>query len=126
MDLFAVVNNSLTLIVGESATLRVDQQVIIDCQPLIIDLMNKGISNPRVTWFKNEIIVTNGSERNIAISKDRRFCIITETGLSRGGELGTSGNYTCRVCDGNGTNCINDTSSKIVCGERDLSVLEIC
>ena len=121
-----MVNNSLTLIIGGSATVRVDQRVIIDCQPLIIDLMNKGVPNPRVTWFKNGIIVTNGSERNIAISKDRRFSIITETALSRGGELGTSGSYTCRVCDGNGTNCINDTSSKIVCGERKLIVLVFC
>ena len=113
-----MVNNSLTLIIGGSATVREDKRVTIDCQPLITEVVNKGVPNPRVTWYKNGIILTNGSERNIFISKDSRFCIITETALSRGGELGTSGNYTCRVCDGDGTNCINDTSSKIVCGRK--------
>ena len=116
-----MVNNSLALIIGGSATVRQDERVIIDCQPLITELMDKGVPNPRITWYKNGIILTNGSERNIVISEDSRFSIITETSLSRGGELGTSGNYACRVCAGDGTtNCVNDTSSKIVCGEGDL------
>ena len=114
-----MINNSLTVIIGGSATVREDQEVIIDCGPLIDNVWNLTGIYPAVTWNKNGIILTNGSEQNVVISKDNRFCIITVTSLARGGELGTSGKYTCRVCGGDGTaDCINDTSHQVVCGRK--------
>ena len=114
-----MINNSLTVRIGESATVREDEEVIIDCGLLIERVFNLTGVNPAVTWRKNEIILTNGSEISVAISQDSRFCIITATSLARGGELGTSGNYTCRVCGGDGTaDCINDTSQQVVCGRK--------
>ena len=114
-----MVNNSLELSIGESATMREDQEVIIDCGPLINNVQNLIGIYPAVTWHKNGIILTNGSEKSVVISQDSRFCIITETSLAKGGELGTSGNYTCHVCGGDGTaDCINDTSPQVVCGRK--------
>ena len=100
--------------------MREDQEVIIDCGPLIETVLNLTGIYPAVIWRKNGIILTNGSEISIVISQDRRFCIITETSLARGGYLGTSGNYTCHVCGGDGFDCINDTSHQVVCGKKDI------
>ena len=118
-DLFVVVNNSLTVIIGGSATLRPDQEVLIDCEPLIENVRNlTGLLNPRVIWNKNDVVLSNWSHINTIISQDRRFLIITTT-LHRGGELGTSGVYTCTVCAGDSNiDCINDTSRQIVCSKK--------
>ena len=110
------------VIIGESATVREGVEVIIDCGRQIDDVINITGVNPRVTWCKNGIILTNGSERNTIISEDNRLCIISATSLAVGGELGTSGNYTCRVCGGDGTAaCLINSSHQIVCGKKDLS-----
>ena len=107
------------MIIGESATVGEDEEVIIDCGPLIEIVLNLTGVYPAVTWRKNDIILTNGSEKSVVISQDGRFCIITATSLARGGELGTGGNYTCRVCGGDGTaDCILDTSHQVVCGKK--------
>ena len=112
-------NNSLTVIIGESATVRPDQQVLIDCEPLIKNISNLTGINPRVVWEKNNIVLSNNSEKNIVISENRRFLIISVTALRRGGELGTSGDYTCTVCgrDSN-IDCVHGTSRQTVCGKR--------
>ena len=108
--------------IGESATVRVGVEVIIDCGRQIDDVINTTGVNPYVTWFKNGTILTNGSERNIVISQDKRICIISATSLAVGGELGTSGNYTCRVCAGDGSaDCLINSSRQIVCGKKDFS-----
>ena len=113
-----MVNNSLTVIIGESATVRPDQQVLIDCGLLIKNISNIIGINPRVIWEKNNIVLSNRSEKNVVISQDRRFLIISATALRRGGELGTSGDYTCTVCVGDSNiDCINGTSRQIVCGK---------
>ena len=116
-----MVNNSLTLIIGEPATVREDENVEIDCMPLIeiVSNLTGGIPRPRVVWDKDNNTLTNQSHHmNIFISQDRRFLIITATKLRRGGELGTSGNYTCRVCAGDSNiDCITNTSRQIVCGK---------
>ena len=70
---FVVVNNSLTVTIGESATVGEDVEVIIDCQSLIADIMNEGVPNSSVTWYKNGIILINGPDINVVISKDKRY-----------------------------------------------------
>ena len=101
--------------------MREGVEVNIDCGQQIDDVINITGINPRVIWYKNGIILTNGSERNIFISENKRFCIISATSLAVGGELGTSGNYTCRVCAGDGTaDCFRNSSHQIICGKKDL------
>ena len=96
--------------------MREGVEVNIDCGQQIDDVI--GV----ITWFKNGIILTNESERNIVISEDERQCIISATSLAVGGESGTSGNYTCRVCAGDGNvDCLVNSSRQIVCGKKDLS-----
>ena len=105
--------------------MREGVEVIIDCGRQIDDVINITGVNPRVTWYKNGIILTNGSERNIVISEDERHCIISATSLAVGGELGTSGNYTWRVCTGDSaTNCLANSSHQIVCGKKDLAYVD--
>ena len=102
--------------------MREGVEINIDCGQQIDDVINITGANPSVTWYKNDIILTNGSERNIVISEDKRLCIISATSLAVGGELGTSGNYTCRVCAGDGNiDCLVNSSLQIVCGKKDLS-----
>ena len=111
-----VVNNTLELIIGEPATVREDVEVIIDCKPLIDVVRSLTGLRPRVTWNKNGIMLKNGSEKNVVISQDKRFLIITAT-LRRVDELGTSGNYSCRVCrEDTNIDCITNSSHHIVCG----------
>ena len=118
-DLFVVVNNSLTVIIGEpTTTVRPELRVVIDCGRLIQNISNISGINPGVVWEKNNIVLSNNSEKNIVISENRRFLIINMTSLRRGGELGTSGDYTCTVCAGDSNiDCLNGTSRQIVCGK---------
>ena len=122
---FVVKNNFLELSIGEDATVREGVEINIDCGRQIDDVINMTGVNPSVTWFKNGIILTNGSERNIVISQDKRQCIISATSLAVGGELGTSGNYICQVCAGNGNvDCLVNSSHQIVCGKKDLAYVD--
>ena len=101
--------------------MREGVELVIDCGRQIDNVINITGVNPSVNWYKNDIILTNGSERNIVISQNKRQCIISATSLAVGGELGTSGNYTCRVCAGDGTaDCLFDSTHQIVCGKKDL------
>lgn len=106
--------------VNISGFVRVRELIIvtIDCGNLINTVMDLTGINPTVTWFKNGISLSNGSEANVVISQDRRRCIVSQTLLAVGGQLGTSGNYTCRACGGDGTAaCLSDVSPLIVCGK---------
>ena len=112
------VNGSLNVTIGESVTVRPGQGIRIDCEPLIKVVRNAGL-NPNVVWWKNDTGPTaNLSQINTIISPDNRFLLIIAT-LNRGGELGNSGCYTCRVCGGD-SNIVwfNDTSCQTTCGKR--------
>ena len=104
--------------VGEPVTVGEDIRVTIDCSPLIDQTIAGGIPNPTISWFKDGDPLTNGSAPNVEISEDGRLCIITDTLLAVGGQLGNDGNYTCQVCaDTNVANCKNRTTCNAVCGE---------
>ena len=108
-------NDSLDVFVGEPVTVREDVRVTIDCSPLIDAAVSKGIQNPTVTWYKTGAVITNGSTVNVVIFPDNRLCIITDTLLAVGGQLGTDGNYSCQVCTSmecNITNSIHDVCGK--------------
>ena len=117
-DIFVVVNGSLNVTIGRSVTVRPGQEIRIDCEPLIEVVRNAGL-NPNVVWRKNDTGPTaNLSQINTIISPDNSVLIIIAT-LNRGGELGNSGCYTCRVCGGDSNiDCFNGTSCQIVCGKR--------
>ena len=110
-----MVNESLVVFVGDLVRVEEDVRVTIDCGPLIDEAINNGISNPTVTWVNSGAELSNGSAVNVEISADRRFCIITNTLLAVGGQLGNDGQYTCEVC--NNTICMNKTSRVFVCGK---------
>ena len=126
-----MVNGSLVVLIGQTIKLEEDVQVIIDCSQLIDAVANNETFNPNVTWYKNEIQIVNGSAINAEISSDTRFCIINCTLSDQVGsgenvaidenfgsanvDFGTSGNYTCEVC--NVSTCINLTSPKFICGK---------
>ena len=112
---YVVVNESVTVLVGEPVIVQEDVQVIIDCSQLIDDTINNGSSNTIVTWSIDGFLLSNGSALNVVISADNRLCIITDSQLAVGGLLGNDGNYTCEVC--NDTICVNQTSSYRVCGK---------
>lgn len=112
-------NNTLEVSIGEAVTVRKDENVTISCVQLVNDT---GAQNLTINWYKDGISLTNGSETNVVISEDNQFCIITNTLPAVSGDSGTTGNYTCKVCNGSG-DCINSTSPIAVCGEFQL---EIC
>ena len=112
------------LLIGKDAILERPVQVTIDC----IELIRKknGIGHFSVTWLKNEMEI-NKTYKNIKISDgNKRNLIINATQKAMDHELGTTGNYTCHVCDqdclrkdpSDPTCCINDTSSLVFCGEK--------
>ena len=88
-------------------------KLTIDCEPLIDA---SGISNPIIRWYKNDVILTNGSELNVEISQDERQAIITNTLMAVGGQLGTEGVYTCEVCNATLCNFKRSVTTEI-CGE---------
>ena len=112
-------DNTVRVPIGESVTVQENVEVTMDCVELIDDLKHSAEANPIITWYKNGMKIRgNGTYKNIMISADKRYCIIAATQLAVGGELGTTGDYTCKVCSGNGTaDCENKTSSQVVCGE---------
>ena len=116
-----MVNNSLYLSSGEDATVRLNVQITIDCKQLIDDLKDKGEPNPTITWTKDGLIITNHSVPYVIISDDKTLVIITRITFATGGQVGNDGNYTCKVCGGDGTaDCEKETSCLKVCGKIDL------
>ena len=116
MSFCVVVNNTVQVNVGDDVIVnREGIQVIIYCTQLI---NNIGVQNPTVNWYKDGIAITDIFAVNVVISGDNRLCIITNTLLHGFYQVGTSGNYTCKVCDGT-TNCISKKSTHVVCGKKD-------
>ena len=116
-SLFIVINSSVVVFVGDPVIIREDIRVTIDCGPLIDKVATSaGIANPMVTWRKDGSVLTTGSAINVEISDDSRLCIITDTLLAVGGQLGTDGIYSCEVCSTH-TQCNESVTSQVVCGE---------
>ena len=113
-----MVDNAAMVDVGQDIIVRERVQVTINCTQLINNKINSGVQNPTVTWSKDGVTLTNGSTKNVLISKDRQLCIITSTLLTKIGKAGNDGNYTCEVC-GDNTNCNSTKSDLIVCGKRE-------
>ena len=106
------------MFVGEPIVVGEDVRVTIDCGPLIDEAIAGGIPNPTVTWFRDGNKLTNATVTNVEISADMRLCIITDTLLAVGGQLGNEGNYSCQVCeDPTNQNCMNETTCNAVCGK---------
>ena len=111
-------DNTIVVAIGENVVVQENVKVTMDCIELIDDLKDQGEDNPIVIWSKNEHSLTsNLSQTNVYISHDKRYCIISATQLAVGGQLGTTGNYTCRVCSRSSDSCEQNTSSPIVCGK---------
>ena len=108
VNIFTVINVNI----GEDSVLGPDERVIIDCGPLI-DSIN--VLDPEVNWIHNDNQISNKSIPNVVISQDKRQCIITETTVNVGGQLGNGGNYTCKVC-GNLTTCMSNFTIINICG----------
>ena len=116
-SLFIVINSSVVVFIGDTVIVREDIRVTIDCGPLIDKVAtSSGIANPMVTWFKDGAMLTTGSSINVEISDDSRLCIITDTLLAVGDQLGTEGIYSCEVCS-TPTQCNESVTSLVVCGE---------
>ena len=115
--LFTVINSSVVVFIGEPVIVPEDVRVTIDCGPLIDEVAaSTGVTNPMVTWRKDGSILTTGSAINVEISDDGRQCIITDTLLAVGGQLGTDGEYSCEVCS-TPTQCNETIDPVVVCGE---------
>ena len=121
-SIYSVINESLIVFVGEPVIVGQDVRVTIDCGQLINETIDNGTANPVVTWCKDGREISNGSEINVVLSTDSRFCMITETLMAVGGQLGTDGNYTCKVCDNN--TCINDTTPVEDCSKYQLYLVK--
>ena len=105
----------MAVFVGDPILVREDVRVTIDCGRLINNSIANGL-DPNVTWFKDGVPITNGSEVNVVISADRRFCIITDTLKAVGGQLGNDSFYSCEVCKLDTDNCrVSNTPPS--CGE---------
>ena len=100
------------MFVGENVKVEMSKQIIIDCGPLI-DATE--VTNLMIKWLHNNNPLSNGSVPNVVISQDERQCIITESVLPVGGQLGNGGNYTCEVCNDLNT-CMSNSTIIDVCG----------
>ena len=113
-----MVNESVVVFVGEPVTVKEDHRVTINCSNLIQQARDDGITNPIITWYKDGVVLSNGTAARVLISKDRSLCIITDTLLAVGGQVGTDGNYTCEVCPPDtSNNCTSRSTCQAVCGE---------
>ena len=112
-------DNILLVAIGENVVVQENVEVTMDCIELIDKIKGKGEVNPMITWSKNEFTLSNLSQTNVIITHEKRYCTITATQLAVGGELGTDGNYTCKVCSKSSDQigCEQNTSSVIVCGK---------
>ena len=114
---YVVVNDSATVFVGEPAITPESIRVTIDCGHLINEVVSTtNVTNPTVTWYKDGAVLTTESAPNVEISDDGRFCVITDTLLAVGGQLGTDGSYSCEVCS-TPTNCQRNDTGTAVCGK---------
>ena len=102
----------VSLVVGQDVKLGTAERVIIDCGPLID---TTEVAEPGINWYHNVNKLLSGSVPHVVISEDNRLCIITETILPAGGQLGNGGNYTCEVCY-NMSTCRSNSSIIDVCG----------
>lgn len=107
-----MVDKHVFAFVGKPITVKEDVKVTIDCSPVIDAVAD---ANPSITWYKNGRKLSNNSATNVYISQDKRQCIISNTLLAVGGQIGTGGNYTCEVC--NATTCLSGPCICYVCGE---------
>ena len=108
----------MNLVVGQDVKLGTGKRVIIDCGPLIDA---SEVAEPNVNWYHNENELSRGSVLNVVISQDNRLCIITETALDVGGQLGNGGIYTCEVCHNMNT-CRGNSTIIDVCGMEQLNI----
>ena len=122
-----MVNNSLHLSSGENATVRSNVHVTIDCKQLIKCIKDEECitdedKNPNITWTKDGLVIKNESFPNVFISEDKRLVVIVaRITFATRDIVGNDGNYTCKVCGGDGTdNCEEETSCLKVCGKIDL------
>ena len=93
---------SVIVYVGEpitidSETIGLNEQVIIDCGPLIDNISDV---NRDVTWYIDGILISSGSVMNVKISTNKRLCLISNTSLATNDQLG---NYTCKVTSVSGS-----------------------
>ena len=102
----------MNVVIGQDVILGTGERVIIDCGLLIDD---SELSDLNVNWYHNTLSLSNGSVPDIVISQDRRLCIITETAVPIGGQLGNGGTYTCEVCNNLNT-CRSNSTTIDVCG----------
>ena len=116
---------SVVVFAGEPVITPRDIRVTIDCGKLIDKVVNTtGITNPKVTWFKNgRVLLPKRTALNVILSADQRFCIITESyafsyAYAGASQKVTSGNYSCEVCS-TPTNCLRNDTCVAVCGELD-------
>ena len=113
---YVVVNDSLVVFIGEPVMVRETIQVTIDCGQLIDEAVGIGILNPTITWLLNDRILPQGGI-NVEISADNRSRTITDTLIAVGGQLGTEGDYTCRVCDHTTSTCVSRSTEVAVCSK---------
>ena len=112
---FSVVeNNSVTVMIGKNITVKYTEKirVTIDCGKLI-----DVVQNHSIVWKSHSLA---NEPDYINISENKTFWIINDTSMAFlvDSNFGIIGNYTCKVCNNsNPDDCINDTSSLIVCGE---------
>ena len=102
----------MNVVIGQDIKLGTGERVIIDCG-LLID--NSEVPHLSVNWYHNKLSLSNGSVPDVVISQNRRQCIITETAVPSGGQLGNGGTYTCEVCNDLNT-CRSNSTTIDVCG----------
>ena len=120
-----MVNISVVVLAGEPLITKVEGiRVTIDCGQLIDEMVDTtGITNPIVTWFKDGAILRNRTASNVIVSANQRFCVIVDTFLALGSQLGTDGNYSCEVCSSH-TNCQRNDTSVAICGKCDMYICD--
>ena len=102
----------MNVVIGQDIKLGPGERVVIDCG-LLIDASE--VSDLNVNWYHNKLSLSNGSVPDVVISQDRSQCIITETVVPSGGQLGNGGIYTCEVCNNLNT-CRSNSTTIDVCG----------
>lgn len=115
-----MVNNSLTVYVGEVVRVGEEVRLTIDCSQLIDAAIGSGNLNPDVTWYGiHGLPITNLTSPYAEVSADNRQLIFPETLVPYGAHLGIDGNYTCEVCSDADT-CVNNSTTLYVCGKQNL------
>lgn len=114
---FCVVKDGMVKVeIGDDIIVKENVQVSINCTTLVEPRLVEEDFVPVISWFKDELPITNGT--NIMISENSFVCIIVDTILAAGGQVGTAGVYECVVCNNASIpDCISRKSNKTVCGE---------